>query len=144
MSQFTELDYLNNLKKYQYLKTGSTKTKADYIDDDNCFYSVARKIRTERSNEEENEKSKLLYKAEQTFSIFRAWCLANYPIIINGKIDIDRTKNEVFTNLELFKEFCIKENINFWIKKELLEKHFNLKFEFNHKTVKWLKVKTEV
>ena len=58
MSQFTELDYLNNLKKYQYLKTGSTKTKADYIDDDNCFYSVARKIRTERSNEEENEKSK--------------------------------------------------------------------------------------
>lgn len=140
MSQFTELDYLNNLKKYQCLKTDSTKTKADYIDDDNCFYSVAKKIRTERLNEEENEKSKLLYRAEQTFSIFCAWCLANYPIVVDDEIDILQTKKEVFTNLELFKEYCVKHKIDFWIKKTILENHFGLKFKFDNKNGKWLKV----
>ena len=82
------------------------------------------------------------YKADMVYTDFKLWCLATHPIIENDQINMQRMIEEVFTNSDLFKQFCsldnsLLENNAFWIKKYIAEKYFGYSYEFNHDTMTW-------
>lgn len=87
-------------------------------------YKLLEKINKERLIDSRFIKKTINYQASIVYANYWAWCRANI-------IDTNNYKN--------FKTF-IKQtmpDLNFWIKKKVLETYFYINFEFNYKEKKW-------
>ncbi len=87
-------------------------------------YKLLEKINKERLRDSRFLKKTINYQASMVYANYWAWCRANI-------IDANNYKN--------FKTFIEQTmpDLNFWIKKKVLETYFYINFEFNYKEKKW-------
>lgn len=92
------------------------------------FEETIREMIRERQKEEHAQYLCSLRKCENEIALFKCWCNA-----FKGGDGKD--------NAEVFAEYLKENDINldFWVRKQIAEKYFGFKFEFDYKTMKWKK-----
>lgn len=89
------------------------------------FENIMKEIHKERMQQEQQEQHNPMRKQEIEYALYCVWCRAN---------------GYDYNQLNHFQEYCKNENpnINFFIKKHIIEKISGKKYKFDYNSMQWI------